>query len=303
MSKDGRKFFYFNTSFFADKKIKILKARYGSDGLIVYIYLLCEIYRGEGYYLQSDDDFEYVISDDLGMNYQKIGQILNFLLERSLFDNTLFKSDKVLTSRKIQLTFQEAVKGKAVKNPVIVDERLWLLKKEETATFIKVRHENADSDNLTRNSENFNDNSKNLDAKQSKGNTKESKAKQSKAVVSAADTAFAAYCEKIEQSYFSATGKKLSNADKRTISDLHSKGYSADLIASVIDDVANRKHSGKINSFNYFLPAVQEALNSDNNANDGRYPPTYDSQAIEDILNAEWMAEGVGRDSDYNYDD
>ena len=185
MSKDGRKFFYFSTAFFADRKIKILKARYGSDGLVLFIYLMCEIYREDGYYLRYDDDFEYIISADLGMNYQKIGQILNFLLERSLFDNTLFKSDKVLTSREIQLTFQEAVKGKAVKNPVAVDERLWLLKKDETAAFIKVQPKNGNSGNLPSFSGNSNDNSENSNTKQSKANTKESKAKQSKTCAAA----------------------------------------------------------------------------------------------------------------------
>ena len=87
MSRNGRLFFYFSTAFFADRKVKILKARYGADGILLYLYLLCEIYRAEGYYLQYDDDAEYLIADELGMNYEKIGQILNFLLERSLFDN------------------------------------------------------------------------------------------------------------------------------------------------------------------------------------------------------------------------
>ena len=39
--KDGLLYFSFDTDFFyADSRIKVLKARYGSDGLIFYIYLL-----------------------------------------------------------------------------------------------------------------------------------------------------------------------------------------------------------------------------------------------------------------------
>lgn len=100
-----------------------------------YIYLLCEIYK-QGYYIQVDDDFEYIISDDLKMDQNKAKQVLNFLLSRSLFDNTLFQSDKVLTSAGIQRRFQLAVKERARKNPIEVG-RFWLLKKEETEPFIK----------------------------------------------------------------------------------------------------------------------------------------------------------------------
>lgn len=88
-----------------DRKVKILKARYGADGITLYLYLLCEIYK-TGYYLKIDRDFEYIVSDDLNMESNKVKQVLNFLLERSLFDNTLFQSDKVLTSAGIQRRYQ-----------------------------------------------------------------------------------------------------------------------------------------------------------------------------------------------------
>ena len=135
--KEGMDYFSFDVDFFTgSKKIKILKARYGADGIVIYLYLLCEIYKN-GYYLKVDDDFEFVISDDLNMNCDKVKQVLNFLLERSLFDNTLFQSDKVLTSAGIQRRYQAMVKARALKNPITV-EGFWLLSEEETETFIKV---------------------------------------------------------------------------------------------------------------------------------------------------------------------
>ena len=130
--KEGIDYFPFDVSFFSDRKIKILRARYGADGIELYLYILCEVYRDKGYYLKIDDDFYYTASDDLNMNYEKIGQIMNFLLERSLLDNTLFKSDKVLTSRGIQNRFQQAVKVRATKNPVEVDKKMWLLEEDKT---------------------------------------------------------------------------------------------------------------------------------------------------------------------------
>lgn len=133
--KSGLSYFPLDVVFFEDPKIKILKARYGLDGVAFYIYLLCEIYK-QGYYMQVDDDFEYIISDDLKMDQNKAKQVLNFLLSRSLFDNTLFQSDKVLTSAGIQRRFQLAVKERARKNPIKVG-RFWILEKEETEPFIK----------------------------------------------------------------------------------------------------------------------------------------------------------------------
>lgn len=133
--KSGLSYFPLDTDFFEDHKIKILKARYGNDGMVLYIYLLCGIYK-QGFYMQVDEDFEYILSDDLGMDQNKAKQVLNFLLSRSLFDNTLFQSDKVLTSAGIQRRFQLAVKERARKNPINVG-RYWLLSKEETEPFIK----------------------------------------------------------------------------------------------------------------------------------------------------------------------
>ena len=136
--QEGNRFFRLDVDFFSDKKVKILKARYGADGVTLYLYILCEIYKA-GYYLKIDEDFEFIVSDDLSMDSNKVKQVLNFLLERSLFDNTLFQSDKVLTSAGIQKRFQLAVKERARKNPIEVG-RYWLLKKEETEPFIKCTH-------------------------------------------------------------------------------------------------------------------------------------------------------------------
>lgn len=50
--------------------------------------------------------------------------------------------------------------------------------------------------------------------------------------------------------------------------------------------------------------AVGSAANSSKISNDsGRYSETYATEDIEAILDAEWMSESVGSDSEYNYDD
>ena len=134
----GIEFFPLAVDLFSDKKIKILKARYGADGIAIYLYLLCQVYR-EGYYTRVDADFKYMVSDDLNMASDKVEQVLAFLFERSMFDEQLFKSDAVLTSTGIQERWQKAVATRARKSPIEVGS-YWLLKESETQPFIRCTH-------------------------------------------------------------------------------------------------------------------------------------------------------------------
>lgn len=179
LRKEGNEFFSFDADFFSDRKIKILKARYGADGITLYIYLLCEIYKN-GFYLKLDEDFEFIVSDDLNMNSDKVKQVLAFLLERSMFDKQLFQSDAVLTSTGIQRRYQLMVKSRAVKNPITV-ERYWLLSEEETETFIKVN-------SFLNNSENYEDNSKKNNFNSEKNDIKEKKGKEKNIYIDTAET-------------------------------------------------------------------------------------------------------------------
>ena len=167
--KRGLDYFSLDVDFFsADTRIRILKARYGADGITIFLYLLCEIYKN-GYYLKVDEDFWYVMSHDLDMSTDKVKQVLTFLLERSLFDNKLFQSDAVLTSAGIQKRFQLAVKERARKNPIKISG-YWLLEKEETEPFIKVTRFQDDSGKNENKSGKNTDNSAEKSLKESKVN-------------------------------------------------------------------------------------------------------------------------------------
>lgn len=143
--EDNLRYFSLDTDFFYNRHIKILRAERGNNGVIFYIYLLCEIYGKKGYYIEYDDDMVAAATADLGIPMNEIRQIIAFLLKRSMLvevktDETsqLFKSDKVITSRSIQLQYQESTKNKGRQRCVEVLEDLWVLKKEETAGHINV---------------------------------------------------------------------------------------------------------------------------------------------------------------------
>ena len=144
--REGLLYFPFDTDFFQDKKIRVLKGRYGTDGLAVYIYLLCEIYKA-GYYIVSDDDLILCLADDLNISEGSARQILSFLLSRSLLTeikgDKLAKSDTVLTAASVQRRYQEAVKG--LRRDVCVKAEYWLLEPEDTLSIIKTYSENNKS--------------------------------------------------------------------------------------------------------------------------------------------------------------
>ncbi len=180
---DGIGYFPLDVDFFSDKKIKRLRARYGSDGILVYMYLLCEIYRN-GYYIDYDEDLILDISDELNISENCTKQIMNYLFSRSLLDSTLAKSVKVLTAKSIQLRYQKAVEKRAKKRKskcIEVEGKFWVLKKDETEDFIKVRPNDDYSENNYCFSENNFNNSEEKFTKESK--VKKSKVNESKEVM------------------------------------------------------------------------------------------------------------------------
>ena len=174
--KPGLSYFPLDVDFFTDNKIRILRARFGNNGIAVYIYLLCEIYK-KGYYMEWNDDFKFILAADLNLSDGFIEQVLTFLLERSLLDSTLFKSDTILTSPGIQKRYQLAVKERAKKTPVVI-KGFWLLEADETEPFIKVNPSFHSSRKNEDNSRKNNDNSRKNDIKKSK--EKKSKEKEIK---------------------------------------------------------------------------------------------------------------------------
>lgn len=177
--KNGLSYFPFDVDFFSDKKIKRLRAKYGTDGIAVYLYLLCEIYRS-GYYVDYDEDLILDVSDELKISENETTQIMNYLVGRSLLQLITAKSKlanpvKVLTAASVQRRYQEAKKG--AKRDIEVDSEFWVLEKEETESFIKVRLVGGNSENNDNKSEKNVFKSENNYIKKSK--VKESKVKES----------------------------------------------------------------------------------------------------------------------------
>ena len=167
-AKDGLQYFPFSVHFFSEKDVKIIRSRFGSDGIVVYSYLLCEIFK-QGYYFQADDDFIMVMADEMNIKENLIRQIINFLLTRSIFEKTLWESDKILTSAEIQRQYMKSKKN-SVKRTISVDKKLWLLEKFETESFIYLYPDEFSTEKKGDYSEKNSNNSENYCTKESKEN-------------------------------------------------------------------------------------------------------------------------------------
>lgn len=167
-------YFPLDVTFFSDQRIRRLQGRFGSDGPVFLLYIYCRCYGDNGYYLEANNDFYEDAAIDIGCSVEKIGLMLNYLLDRSLLDSKSFNMVKVLTSHGIQAQYQKSKKG--CKRDVVVDETLWILDSEETEVFIKVRSKIQNSEKNCDNSEKYNDNSR----KYEQSKVKKSKVKEIK---------------------------------------------------------------------------------------------------------------------------
>lgn len=141
--KNGADWFKFDVAFFSGQNVRKLKLHCGANGVEAYLRLLCATYS-TGYYILYDDDLVTTLAMDVGVKENFIRQVIGLLAKWSMVDATLLSEDKVITSKEIQLMYQEIVRGRAAKrllrNSVLeVDGRYWLLAENETDSCIKVR--------------------------------------------------------------------------------------------------------------------------------------------------------------------
>ena len=54
--KDGASYFPKDTDFYYDDKVRLIRAEFGAKGMYLLDYLLCELYRQDGYYMKWDSD-------------------------------------------------------------------------------------------------------------------------------------------------------------------------------------------------------------------------------------------------------
>ena len=221
--KQGLLYFSFDTDFFySDRRIKALRARFGNDGIVLYIWILCEAYKDKGYYLIYDDDCIDNMMTDLGLTEGFIKQIMEYLASRSLLTqiSTLASPVTTITSPGIQKRYQEAMKGQ--KRTVDVNGEIWLLSKEETASFIKVTQNEAISEkNHSISEKNHSISEKNplKEKKVKERKVKENKVNKNTGAKEKIDLSYFSYDEKLNEAFLEYA--KMREKIKKPISTQH----------------------------------------------------------------------------------
>lgn len=171
MSKEGINFFPFDTDFFQDKKVRLIKGEFGSKGVMILIRTLCAIYSDKGYYMEWEEDDCYLWSEDLGCDCSPnlIGEVINRCVKRGLFNEKVFHAFGVLTSHGIQIRYINAASRR---NEIRIIKEYALFDKSELneSTSVKVT---LFSRNVDISSQNVNISSQNADISPIKKEKKE----------------------------------------------------------------------------------------------------------------------------------
>lgn len=109
-NKEGLDYFPFDVDFFSDEKIGSISGEFGIKGEITAIKLLCAIYRN-GYFILWNDALKMSLLRGLpGISLELLEQIVTRLVRWGFFEQTLFSTVSVLTSKGIQERYFKAIK-------------------------------------------------------------------------------------------------------------------------------------------------------------------------------------------------
>lgn len=124
--KEGVDYFPFDTNFFNDDKVKLIRSEFGAKGVYVLVYLLCEMYGKNGYFIKWDRNKCFLVSDGAGCGCspEYISELISGALRCSFFDERVFKVFGVLTSAGIQRRYLRMFNSR---DYISMIEEYWLL--------------------------------------------------------------------------------------------------------------------------------------------------------------------------------
>jgi hypothetical protein len=125
-NKKGLDYFPMNVDFFDDDKIQLIESEFGLKGSNIAIRLLCKIYKMDYYYQWGTDQcllFAKTMGNGVVPNL--VSEVVKGLVKRGFFDESVFNSFGVLTSKGIQNRYFDAVvrfkKVDVIKEYLLID--------------------------------------------------------------------------------------------------------------------------------------------------------------------------------------
>ena len=146
MQTNNALYFPLDVNFFNDVKIRRLDREYPNKGPLAYIYLISQVYSDKrGYCTALSESIIFDLSDKVHIGEVEAMNMIIRMIEIGLFDREVYNKLNILTSKAIQLRFQEIVRKKGRKTAVRVEKQCWLIAEEETMPYIEMvsREENS----------------------------------------------------------------------------------------------------------------------------------------------------------------
>ena len=129
----GLGYFPLDTNF--DDTIELLEAKFGLEGFAIFIKLLQKIYSNN-YYLDWNEEIKLLFVKRHNLNINLVNEILNYCLEKNIFNNNLFSKFSILTSAGIQSRYFKAIERR--KNIEIINAYILIDLKDINATFKEI---------------------------------------------------------------------------------------------------------------------------------------------------------------------
>jgi hypothetical protein len=112
-SKNGLDYFPLDVDIDQDDKVAMIEALHGIEGFGVLIKILMRIYK-EGYCYEWNEKEQILFSKRVNVDINRVNVIINDCVRWGMFDNGIFNSHKMLTSKGIQMRFLEVCKRRNV---------------------------------------------------------------------------------------------------------------------------------------------------------------------------------------------
>ena len=120
-NKTGLNYYNTDTDRYQDIRIKRLKRAFGCNGIAVYDYILCEVYRDKGCYLTWEENIAFDVADYFGLDESQVHDIVRYCAEVGLFDPSLL-SRGIITSASIQEKYLDSCKAARIRRVSIPEE-------------------------------------------------------------------------------------------------------------------------------------------------------------------------------------
>lgn len=105
-TKVGLSYYTVDTDRYLDIRIKRLRKNYGCRGLAVYDYVLCEIYRDKGCFIEWGESTAFDVAEYLGLKESVVQDIVKYCAVVGLFNEALLRRG-IVTSASIQKRYLE----------------------------------------------------------------------------------------------------------------------------------------------------------------------------------------------------